>query len=175
PAQDAHHRSAGVRRRPVRATRRWQPAARRRIRVPTYRRRQRREQAGIRAGRRHAGVDPSPEVIELFRVRGIPVRIDAGWFVIFGLVTWSLASGYFPNVLPARSTACYWLHGALAAVLLFASVFLHELSHALAALDQDVPVGGITLHVCGGVSQLDADPAAPAWRSCLSRSVRCVC
>ena len=100
-------------------------------------------------------------MIELFRVRGIPVRIDAGLFVIFGLVTWSLASGYFPNVLPARSTASYWLHGALAAVLLFASVFLHELSHALAALDQDVPVGGITLHVFGGVSQLDAEPPTP--------------
>jgi len=100
-------------------------------------------------------------VIELFRVRGIPVRIDAGWLVIFGLVTWSLAAGYFPNVLPARSAAAYWLHGVLAAFLLFASVFLHELSHALAALDQGVPVGGITLHVFGGVSQLDAEPPTP--------------
>jgi Zn-dependent protease len=100
-------------------------------------------------------------VIELFRIRGIPVRIDAGWLLIFGLVTWSLASGYFPHVLPARSAAAYWLHGLLAAVLLFGSVFLHELSHALAALDQGVPVGGITLHVFGGVSQLDAEPPTP--------------
>ncbi len=100
-------------------------------------------------------------MIELFRVRGIPVRIDAGWLLIFGLVTWSLASGYFPHVLPARSAAAYWLHGLLAAVLLFTSVFLHELSHALAALDQGVPVGGITLHVFGGVSQLDAEPPTP--------------
>jgi len=100
-------------------------------------------------------------VIELFRIRGIPVRIDAGWLLIFGLVTWSLASGYFPYVLPARSAAAYWLHGLLAALLLFGSVFLHELSHALAALDQGVPVGGITLHVFGGVSQLDAEPPTP--------------
>jgi Zn-dependent protease len=100
-------------------------------------------------------------VIELFRVRGIPVRIDAGWLLIFGLVTWSLAAGYFPHVLPARSSTAYWLHGLLAAVLLFVSVFLHELSHALAALDQRVPVGGITLHVFGGVSQLDAEPPTP--------------
>lgn len=100
-------------------------------------------------------------MIQLFRVRGIPVRIDAGWLLIFGLVTWSLASGYFPHVLPTLSPAAYWLHGLLAALLLFASVFLHELSHALAALDQGVPVGGITLHVFGGVSQLDAEPPTP--------------
>jgi Zn-dependent protease len=100
-------------------------------------------------------------VIQLFRVRGIPVRIDAGWLLIFCLVTWSLAAGYFPHVLPARSTATYWLQGMAAALLLFGSVFLHELSHALAAVDQGVPVGGITLHVFGGVSQLDAEPATP--------------
>jgi Zn-dependent protease len=100
-------------------------------------------------------------VIELFRVRGIPVRIDAGWLLIFGFVTWSLAASYFPHVLPARSPAAYWLHGVLAALLLFVSIFLHELSHALAALDQGVPVSGITLHVFGGVSQLDAEPPTP--------------
>jgi len=100
-------------------------------------------------------------VIQLFRVRRIPVRIDAGWLLIFGLVTWSLAAGYFPHVLPERSSATYWLHGVLAALLLFASVFLHELSHALAAVDQGVSVGGITLHVFGGVSQLDAEPPTP--------------
>ena len=100
-------------------------------------------------------------MIQLFRIRGIPVRIDAGWLLIFGLVTWSLAAGYFPHVLPARSTAMYWLQGVAAALLLFGSVFLHELSHALAAVDQGVPVGGITLHVFGGVSQLDAEPPTP--------------
>jgi Zn-dependent protease len=100
-------------------------------------------------------------VIQLFRIRGIPVRIDAGWLLIFGLVTWSLAAGYFPHVLPARSTVTYWVQGVAAALLLFGSVFLHELSHALAAVDQGVPVGGITLHVFGGVSQLDAEPPTP--------------
>jgi Zn-dependent protease len=100
-------------------------------------------------------------VIELFRVRGIPIRLDAGWLVIFGLVTWTLAAGYFPHVLPERSSATYWVSGVIAAALLFAALLLHELSHALAALDQGVPVGGITLHVFGGVSQLDAEPPTP--------------
>ena len=100
-------------------------------------------------------------MIELFRVRGIPIRLDAGWLVIFGLVTWTLAAGYFPHVLPERSSAMYWVSGVIAAALLFAALLLHELSHALAALDQGVPVGGITLHVFGGVSQLDAEPPTP--------------
>jgi Zn-dependent protease len=100
-------------------------------------------------------------VIEVFRVRGIPIRLDAGWLVIFGLVTWTLAASYFPHVLPAHSAATYWLSGVLAAVLLFGALLLHELSHALAAIDQGVPVGGITLHVFGGVSQLDAEPPTP--------------
>jgi Zn-dependent protease len=100
-------------------------------------------------------------VIQLFRVRGIPVRIDVGWLLVFGLMSWILASGYFPHVLPALSPAQYWLHGVLASLLLFASVFLHELSHALVALEHGIPVGGITLHVFGGVSQLDAEPPTP--------------
>src|SRR5262249_21790233 len=160
-ACDAHRRARRGRRRALHAARRWQPATHCRLGLTTGRHRQRRGRRRSHARRRHAGARAGSPVIELFRVRGIPVRIDAGWLLIFGLVTWSLAAGYFPHVLPARSAATYWLHGVLAALLLFGSVFLHELAHALAAVDQDVPVGGITLHVFGGVSQLDAEPPTP--------------
>jgi Zn-dependent protease len=99
--------------------------------------------------------------MQLFRVRGIPVRIDLGWLLIFGLIAWSLASGYFPYVLPAQSPAAYWVQGLAAAALLFASVLLHELAHALVAIGHGVPVGGITLHVFGGVSELESEPERP--------------
>jgi Zn-dependent protease len=99
--------------------------------------------------------------MQLFRVRGIPVRIDFGWLLIVGLVAWSLASGYFPHVLPALSPAAYWAQGLIAALLLFASVLLHELAHALVAVRHGIPVGGITLHIFGGVSQLDSEPETP--------------
>src|SRR5262249_2953954 len=160
-ASDAHRRARRGRRRGLHVRRGRQPAARRRLGRTDGRCRPRRGRRRSHARRRHAGARAGSPVIQLFRVRGIPVRIDAGWLLIFGLVTWSLAAGYFPHVLPARSTATYWLQGVAAALLLFGSVFLHELSHALAAVDQGVPVGGITLHVFGGVSQLDAEPPTP--------------
>jgi len=38
-------------------------------------------------------------------VWGIPIRLHFRWFLVFGLVTWSLAGGYFPVEYPgwARS------------------------------------------------------------------------
>jgi len=100
-------------------------------------------------------------MLQLFRVAGIPVRIDPSWVIVFGLISWSLAAGYFPRVLPDVSVGAAWLHGVVAALLLFVSVFLHELSHALVALEHGVPVSGIRLHVFGGVSEMEAEPPTP--------------
>ncbi len=97
-------------------------------------------------------------MIELFRILGIPIRIDFSWLIIFALISWSLASGYFPQVLPELSAAAYWAQGLAAALLLFVSVLLHELSHAVVARAHGVGVGGITLHVFGGVSQMESEP-----------------
>jgi Zn-dependent protease len=99
--------------------------------------------------------------MQLFRVRGIPVRIDFGWLLIVAFIAWTLASGYFPHVLPSLSPTAYWVQGLTAALLLFASVLLHELAHALVAVRHGIPVGGITLHIFGGVSQLDSEPETP--------------
>lgn len=100
-------------------------------------------------------------MIRLFRIGGIPIRLDAGWFFVFGLIVWSLASGYFPYVLPGGSDGAYWAGGVVAALLLFTSVLLHELSHALVARAHGVGVAAITLHVFGGVSELETEPPDP--------------
>lgn len=99
--------------------------------------------------------------LTLFRIRGIPVQVHASWLVIYGLIAWTLAVGYFPQTLPALGTATNWVSALLAALLLFVSVFLHELSHSLVALRSGIPVSSITLHVFGGVSQLEREPDRP--------------
>jgi Zn-dependent protease/CBS domain-containing protein len=99
--------------------------------------------------------------VTLFRVGGIPVRVHPSWLVIFGLIAWSLSVGYFPNVLPDASVGSYWIQGLAAALLLFVSVFLHELGHAVVARAHGIPVSSITLHIFGGVSSLEREPDRP--------------
>src|SRR5919106_229051 len=100
-------------------------------------------------------------MFQVARVVGIPVRVDFSWLLVFALISWSLAAGYFPHVLPGLTPAAAWLQGLVAAGLLFASVFAHELSHALVARRHGVGVSGIRLHVFGGVSELESEPPTP--------------
>jgi Zn-dependent protease len=99
--------------------------------------------------------------MKLVRVLGIPVRVDPSSIVVFALVAWTLASGYFPSVLPGVRSFEAWLHGVAAAGTLLLCVILHELSHALVARRAGVAVRAITLHLLGGVSELDDEPPTP--------------
>jgi Zn-dependent protease/CBS domain-containing protein len=98
---------------------------------------------------------------EIGRALGIPIRVHASWFVIFAFVTWSLATGYLPDALPGLSGSRYWGMGAVAAVLLFVSVLLHELGHSYVAQRYRIPIGQITLFLFGGVAQMRAEPPSP--------------
>ncbi|MFI5268286.1 MAG: CBS domain-containing protein [Chloroflexota bacterium] len=95
------------------------------------------------------------------RIFGIEVRVHPSWLIVFVLVTWSLATAYFPQQDPAFSTAANWLLGAISALLLFAAVLLHELSHSLVAKRRGLGVDSITLFVFGGVSALAGEPRRP--------------
>ncbi len=95
--------------------------------------------------------------ISIFRIAGIDVRVHVSWLVVFGLVTWSLAEAYYPEALPGLRPAEAWLLGAASAILLFASVLVHELAHSLVARSRGVEVGSITLFIFGGVSTLRTD------------------
>src|SRR5262245_36782657 len=111
-----------------------------------------------------------PGSVTLFHVRGIPIRAHPSWLLILALLTWNLAVGYFPQVLPDLPAAALWIRGLVAALLLFASVFLHELAHSITALRYGIPVSSITLHIFGGVSQMerelrgrDRNSPSPSW------------
>ncbi len=99
--------------------------------------------------------------IKLGKIWGVPIGLHFSWFLIFGLLTWSLASGYFPEEYPALSTPVYWLIALVTSLLFFGSVLAHELGHVYLALRNGIPVKGITLFIFGGVAQIAEEPRDP--------------
>ena len=96
--------------------------------------------------------------IPLGRILGIPIGLDPSWFLIFILVTWTLATNYFPSAFADWPGAQYWILGAVTALLYFGSIVLHELGHSVVALRYKVPVRSITLYLFGGVAEIATEP-----------------
>ena len=96
--------------------------------------------------------------ITLFKLLGFSVRIDISWIVIASLVTWSLATGLFPQRYENLSAGTYWLMGAVGAIGLFVSIIFHELCHSLVARMFGLTMSGITLFIFGGVAEMDGEP-----------------
>lgn len=94
--------------------------------------------------------------IRLGRVAGIRIGIHYTWFIIFGLLTFSLMS-LFRQAYPGWSQAENVTTATLTCLLFFASIVLHELSHSLVAISRNIPVRSITLFIFGGVAQTDKD------------------
>ena len=115
----------------------------------------------VRSERCYCGRMMNAPAWEIGRALGIPIRVHSSWFLVFLFVTWSLATGYLPDALPGLSDPRYWGMGAIAAVLLFVSVLLHELGHSYVALRYRIPIGQITLFLFGGVAQMRAEPPSP--------------
>src|SRR3989338_4630952 len=92
---------------------------------------------------------------KLVTLFNIPVEINYSWFIILGLVVFTLARGYFPYTNPEMAAAAHWLMALVSAILLFASLLAHELSHSLVAKRNDLPIRSITLFVFGGVAQME--------------------
>jgi Zn-dependent protease/CBS domain-containing protein len=96
--------------------------------------------------------------IKIGRVFGIPIYLHASWFIIFALITLSLAT-QFSNQHPQWTPVQHWSLGILTSVLFFVSVVLHELSHSVVALRYKIPVVSITLFVFGGLARIGREPS----------------
>jgi Zn-dependent protease/predicted transcriptional regulator len=99
--------------------------------------------------------------VNLGKIWNIPIGLHPSWFLIFALLTWSLASGYFPGEYPNLPLEAHVIMGVLTSVLFFASVLGHELGHSYIALRSQIPVKGITLFIFGGVAQISQEPRTP--------------
>ena len=103
--------------------------------------------------------------IKLFRIWGIQIGLHYSWLLIALLVTLSLA-GQFQATNPQWGANVVWVIAILTALLFFAAIVLHELSHAAIAKARGLPVKSITLFALGGVAQIEkeaSDPKTEFW------------
>jgi Zn-dependent protease len=108
----------------------------------------------------------------LFRVWGIPIRINISLVLFLPVLAWLIGSGeqlttyatLITDLTPATVDAAEltgqqrWLVAVCASVGLFASIAFHELGHAWAAIRYDIEVESITLWILGGLASLSAMP-----------------
>jgi Zn-dependent protease/predicted transcriptional regulator len=99
--------------------------------------------------------------ISLFKVRGIQISLDYSWFIVFGLVLWSLSAGYFPQIYPGQSRQIYWMAGLIATFFFFVSILVHELCHSLMALHLGIKIREINFFIFGGMARLSEEAASP--------------
>jgi len=98
---------------------------------------------------------------KLGTIMGIPIRIHFSWIIVFGLISWSLSTQYFPSAAPRLPVAAYWIKGILSALMLFGSVAFHELAHSWVAVRYGMSIAGITLFIFGGVAEIKGDIPHP--------------
>lgn len=94
-------------------------------------------------------------------VLGFEIRIDHSWFVIAFLILWSFSAGVFPSRYPGLEPGAYMAMGTVGAVLFFASLLAHEISHSLVARRRGIPVEGITLFLFGGMAHTKSEAKTP--------------
>ncbi|RMA97314.1 site-2 protease family protein [Hydrogenothermus marinus] len=99
--------------------------------------------------------------IPLFRAFGIQINLDFSWFIVFFLISLTLAEGFYPQIYPGHNPIIYWIAGTISAVLLFICVLLHELGHSLVAMHFGISVKEINLFIFGGVAMIEGEAKSP--------------
>jgi Zn-dependent protease/predicted transcriptional regulator len=98
--------------------------------------------------------------IPLGRLFGIEVGLHYSWFLIALLITMSL-SAQFQESHAEWGPGVIWTTALLTALLFFAALLTHELSHALVAKSRGLTTRVITLFALGGVAQIEKEPEDP--------------
>jgi Zn-dependent protease/predicted transcriptional regulator len=94
--------------------------------------------------------------IKLFRIFGIQIGLHYSWLLIAVLIALSLA-GQFAATNARWTTSVVWSLAIVTTLLFFATIVIHELSHAAVAKARGLPVRSITLFALGGVAQIEKE------------------
>ena len=90
---------------------------------------------------------------------GIRIGVDGSWFLILFLMIFWL-SGDFRQALHSSDGVAY-LTTVVTVLVLFGSLIVHELGHALVARREGIEVRRIDLFLFGGMTQMTRDAATP--------------
>lgn len=104
----------------------------------------------------------APGTLRLFRVAGIPVEVRPSWFLVTGAIAFLFAP-QFRSRDPGLGQGGSFVAALGLALLIYASILLHEIAHTLVALRFGLPVRAITLQFMGGASEIEREPETP-WR-----------
>ncbi len=97
--------------------------------------------------------------IKLADLFGIRIGLDRTWFLVLFLTIF-LLSPSFHTVLHSSDGVAY-LTTVITVLVLFGSLIIHELGHALVARRQGIEVKRIDLFLFGGLTQMSRDAASP--------------
>jgi Zn-dependent protease len=100
-----------------------------------------------------------PSSIKLMDVFGIRIGVNSTWFLILFLMIFWL-SGSFRQALHSSDGVAY-LTTVITVLVLFGSLVIHELGHALVARREGIHVDRIELFLFGGFTQMSRDAASP--------------
>lgn len=109
--------------------------------------------------------------LKIGSVLGIPVRLHITFLLILPLIAYTFAVGPTRSPYPFGPLGFSALSdnpllqfglGTLAAILLFACVLVHEVSHSYVAKKNGLKINNITLYLFGGVSAMEEVPRNPS-------------
>jgi Zn-dependent protease/CBS domain-containing protein len=100
-----------------------------------------------------------PGTFKVGTIDGSDVLVTSSWFLVAGLIA-VIMSPRVEEVQPGLG-AWKYVAGLAFAVVLYFSVLLHEVSHAVVAKRFGFPVRSITLHFLGGMTAIDGEARRP--------------
>jgi Zn-dependent protease len=101
------------------------------------------------------------ESVRLGRIAGVTVGFNWSLVFIAAFLAIGLGNSRFPVEAPGYPGLTYTAAGVVTAVAFLACILIHEISHAVVAKHEGLPVDGIVLWLMGGYTRIGAEPSSP--------------